>query len=414
MQIVWEGNWVSPNGHATVARNIVRGLVRLGADVKLKTTEAYSTLQYASFLDADLLALASKADAPPEEMIRIIHRVPTDFQRGPERLTVGVIYTEATDMPREWVQRINSEVDTLVLPSEQAARSAHGAGVIRPIWVVPQGVDVETFRPMAKGEVDVFDFPGFRFLSVFEWVPRKGYDALLRAYWREFSKRDEVCLVIKTRYFGPRTAATEIGNLYQRYFAVGSTKRNGNKRGNALVHGRGQQRRRSVGNRWQTSSFGLRFAPGNKAPIYLYDGLLSDSDLARLYRHCSAFVLPTRGEGIGLPLMEAAATGLPIVVTGWGGQMDYLRQEDVYIVSYKLQPVPKKMQVKWQSLQGYWAEPSILSLRRKMRGVYASRGEIRPMALRQRLHVTSHWNWDVCVRDLLGYLEAAVGQKLSN
>lgn len=412
MQIVWEGNWVSPNGHATVARNMVRGLVRLGTDVKLKTTEVYSQ-QYASFLDADLLALASKADAPPAEMIRIIHRVPTDFQRGPERLTVGFIYTEATDMPREWALRINSEVDALVLPSEQAARSAHGAGVIRPIWVVPQGVDVDTFRPKAPGEVDVFDFPGFRFLSVFEWVPRKGYDALLRAFWREFSKRDAVCLVIKTRHFGSRTVATEISNLYQRYFTMGSTERKGNKGRNALVHRR-SQRRRTVGNRWQSSSFGFKFAPDNKAPIYLYDGLLSDADLARLYRHCAAFVLPTRGEGIGLPLMEAAATGLPIVVTGWGGQMDYLRPEDAYIVSYKLQPVPKKIQDKWQSLHGYWAEPSILSLRRQMRGLYESRGEIRPMALRQRLHVTSHWNWDVCVRQLLEYLEAAVGQKLSN
>ncbi|QSO51512.1 glycosyltransferase [Alicyclobacillus curvatus] len=569
MQIVWEGNWVSPNGHATVTRNMVRGLARRGVDVKLKATEAYSDLQYGMFLDADLLALTNKADAPPDETIRFIHRVPTDFERGPERLTVGVIYMEATEMPPEWTSRINSEVDALVLPSEQAARVARDAGVIRPIWVVPQGVDVETFAPMTPGDADVFDFPGFRFLSVFEWVPRKGYDALLRAYWREFTTQDDVCLVIKTRYFGSSTVTAEIGDLYRRHQAIhsrprkarqpGNTptlaryqKRTGQRRRQAGAGGRpagaggkqghqtsgsrlggqassgsrlgrqassgsrlgrragaggrlgrsapatgatgcqvpagrcrghqpstlgrgttvvrrqtartrhqgtpargqmgtlgrthqreikarigagrwqkstarrlGRQRstmvnngnaraRATVDNSWQNSRFGLRFAPGNKAPIYIYDGVLSQPDMALLYRQCSAFVLPTRGEGIGLPLMEAAATGLPLVVTGWGGQLDYLRREDAYLVSYKLQPIPQSMRRRWQSLHGLWAEPSIMSLRQQMRHLYQSRGEIRPMALRQRQHVITNWGWDACVSHLLRWLEGTVGRKISN
>lgn len=63
------------------------------------------------------------------------------------------------------------------------------------VKVVPQAVDTDLFRPMKvsrKGKT-------FRFLSVFKWERRKGWDVLLRAFIEEFdADKDDVELVIKT------------------------------------------------------------------------------------------------------------------------------------------------------------------------------------------------------------------------
>ena len=46
------------------------------------------------------------------------------------------------------------------------------------------------------------------FLSVFKWEKRKGWDVLLEAYLREFTRSDPVVLVIKTRPFYSNRTST--------------------------------------------------------------------------------------------------------------------------------------------------------------------------------------------------------------
>lgn len=46
---------------------------------------------------------------------------------------------------------------------------------------------------------------------------------------------------------------------------------------------------------------------------------LPASEMPNLYKSADCFVLPTHGEGWGLPTMEAMAMGLPTITTNWGG-----------------------------------------------------------------------------------------------
>ena len=65
-------------------------------------------------------------------------------------------------------------------------------------------------------------------------------------------------------------------------------------------------------------------------------GTLSDDELAGLYTACDCLVHPYRGEGFGLPIAEAMACGLPVIVTGYGAALDYCNEENAYLIPARI------------------------------------------------------------------------------
>mgnify|MGYP003655208810 FL=1 len=66
--------------------------------------------------------------------------------------------------------------------------------------------------------------------------------------------------------------------------------------------------------------------PDKKCKIYIIHGDMTDEEMHGLYVHpkIKCLVSLTHGEGYGLPIFEAAYSGLPIIAPGWSGQCDYL------------------------------------------------------------------------------------------
>jgi glycosyltransferase involved in cell wall biosynthesis len=103
--------------------------------------------------------------------------------------------------------------------------------------------------------------------------------------------------------------------------------------------------------------------------VYLLHGDLSDSEVASLYRHpkIKALVSLTRGEGYGLPILEASASGLPVIATGWSGHTDFLSHGKYIDVPYKLGPVHQSRIDNKIFMQGTnWANPSEDEFKRKI------------------------------------------------
>ena len=116
---------------------------------------------------------------------------------------------ETASIPSDWAARCN-EMDEIWVPTAFHVESFAAAGVVRSkLVVMPEPVDVGRFDPSSvRPDSDLSSFPirpitgsaaglgtRFKFLSIFKWESRKGWDVLLAAFVAAFSADDNVALV---------------------------------------------------------------------------------------------------------------------------------------------------------------------------------------------------------------------------
>lgn len=95
--------------------------------------------------------------------------------------------------------------------------------------------------------------------------------------------------------------------------------------------------------------------------VHFLHGDMNDYEVASLYKHpqIKALVTLTRGEGYGLPILEAAASGLPVIATDWSGHLDFLRHGKYISIYYQLGDVHQSRIDNQIFVPGMkWANPS--------------------------------------------------------
>ena len=111
----------------------------------------------------------------------------------------------------------------------------------------------------------------------------------------------------------------------------------------------------------------------NFPKIYLLHGNMTSQEIASLYYHpdIKCFVSPTRGEGYGLPLIDAAAAGMPIIATNWSGHLQFLERNMFLPVDYKMKEIPKSKVDNRIFYEGFrWAEPNRNDFVKSLLNVY--------------------------------------------
>lgn len=105
--------------------------------------------------------------------------------------------------------------------------------------------------------------------------------------------------------------------------------------------------------------------------IRLVTGHLPYRDVLGLYASCDVLVSLHRSEGLGLNMLEAMSLGVPVIATGWSGNMDFMNEGNSLPVPYDLVDIdvpgsspyhPRAMGVRAQ-----WAEPRIDAAAQAMR-----------------------------------------------
>ena len=276
--------------------------------------------------------------------------------------------TEVDGIPHDWVQCLN-DMDEVWATSEFSKNAFIKSGVVKPVFTIGEGVDPEYFHP----EIAPYANPPkekFRFLSNFAWGKRKGVDVLFEAFRKEFSDKEDVCLMLKVL---PSYAGHNIKDELK-----------------------------------------LVYEQKGSAPVYLYDIEVKKWELGRLYTSASAFIWPSRGEGFGLPALEALACGLPVIASNHSAHLEFLTKDGqprpgVLLLDGKVEPYDKGDSIYYPGFN--WFNPSVDDLRKQMREVFTNYQKYKDGAMASSEAVRNEFNWSVSTKKILDRMEAIYSLK---
>lgn len=280
--------------------------------------------------------------------------IPNEFENIAK---VNIGYTagiETTKAAHQWIEKIN-EMDGVIVVSNfskqvlentkyDATNNETGEKIVlqtnTPIY--PANYPVKTYQDLEPVELNLKH--DFNFLTIAQFGPRKNLANTFKWFIEEFSQ-DEIGLVVKTN-MAKNSYMDRQASFHSIVNAVAQIKNELNLK-------------------------------EMKCKIYLLHGDMSDEEIHGLYTNpkIKAYVGLPHGEGFGLPFFEAAYSGLPVVATGWSGQLDFLVDEEgnesYYNVSYDLHKV--QPEVVWEGViveDSMWAYPREMSAKKQMRKCY--------------------------------------------
>lgn len=247
-------------------------------------------------------------------------------------------YWETDTIPKRWIHLIN-EYDEIWAPCKLVKDAVEKCGFNKTVLIMPtpsfnRGVYSNFSIPHQKSASLKVSDKVFKFYYIFQWQYRKGYDALIKAYYNAFSGNDNVILIIKAN----KLEGSQSDFKKQVLEEINKIK-------------------------------GLR---GNLPEIYVIPDFISNEEISYLHKMSDVYVAPNRGEGWGMPIVQAIMENSLIITTKFGGCSEFLDDRSALFIDYK------KTGVKNMNWSGHlytadqkWAEPDVGSLSKLMIDAYS-------------------------------------------
>ncbi len=327
------------------------GVAVLERDVRLPGRDAVERGSPSVPVPADGSIACNILCMNPEQMIPYLDGPDAPVCAG--RSTIGIWSWEVDVLPPGWreASRRLSEIWTY---------SAFSAKLIVP------GVDVPVRNvpppicgpaPSSEGVAGLPD--GFRFLVMFDYLStleRKNPVGAIEAFQRAFRPEDGAALVVKS--INARHRPERHGEIVD------------------ACHGR--------------------------EDIVLIDRTVSSGERDALLAACDCYVSLHRSEGHGLPIAEAMHAGKPVVATSYGGNTEFMDDDNSYPVAW----APSKVGpgVEHYPQGATWAEPDLEHAARMLRVVLEDRDGAARRASRGRRDVSARLAPEVVGRQMVAHI----------
>ena len=305
-------------------------------------------VQELDFQNPEAIVAAARASTDADVTVSFVGMNIEDLFQG---LRIQWIVFESTRIPVDVLQSAEM-ADVVWVPTRWGRDVLVANGIpAHKIDVVPEGVDHNLFHPHCR----VAETRPFRFLVVGKYEIRKSYAEIFQAFAAEFGNNPSVELIMKSDYFrdGNIKAQQMISDLQSHGFE-----------------------------NWR-----------------LNWGYVDLGDIAQMYRTADVFLSASRGEAWGLPIIEAAASGLPVISTMYSGHGEFLKtiQSSVVPVDYDIGAVDCEEYKSYYPFPdgdwGEWARPKIDSLRLAMRTAYDDHKKLSQQALKNSAIIRSRFSW---------------------
>jgi hypothetical protein len=343
------------SGYSSRARDLVKSIIELDKyDVKI-LPQRWGNTPWGFIEDHDekwgflKQHILQQPQLPKQPEIWAQVTIPNEFQpigKFNIGFTAGI---ETTVCAPDWIDGLN-RMDLNIVSSEHSKKvfedstfeqkDERTGQIIRqiklekPVKVLFEGADLETYKPIKSSEVKDIDLrevkEDFAFLFVGHWLQgdlgedRKNVGLLVKAFYETFkNKMKKPALILKTAGAGASYLDRE--RLLQKIAQIKAT------------------------------------VNSNNIPnVYLLHGDFTDEEMNQLYNHSKvkAMVNLTKGEGFGRPLLEFSLVKKPILTTGWSGHTDFLNPEFTTMVEGELNNVHPSAANQWLIQESQWFSPN--------------------------------------------------------
>lgn len=247
--------------------------------------------------------------------------IPNEFSRRAQ-LNIGVTAgIEVDRCTREWISKCN-EMDMIIVPSQFSAQvltqtvyqleengQKRQERINKPLYVIPEWFE-KPIGPLPDLKLKFSTKKNLLFVGL--WGNKGGYGEdrknvsdLIRLFLTHFGDNPDYGLVLKTSII--TNSPEDLHHTKDKITQIKAQFKN------------------------------------CKAKIHLLHEHLSEPEMWALYSHpqINGMISLTHGEGWGLPLLEGAAAGLPILATDWSGHKDFLREKHGYLpIKFNMKEVP--------------------------------------------------------------------------
>ena len=252
--------------------------------------------------------------------------------RYPDDFFKRLFYFDEVWVPTQW------QFDCLVeqgYPSEK-------------IFIVPEGVDVETFKPIKKQLKKSTD--KFRFLYFGRWDYRKGTTEVLKTFGETFKGRKDVELIASVENPFP-------------YDGLKSTEERVKKYG--------------------IDDTNIKFIK-----------FTSREDYVKYLQMGDVFISCARSEGWNLPLIEAMSCGTPAIYSNWGGQLQFAKDKGIPVKISHLRPA----NIEHKEWPGEYCEPDWNDLGEQMLNAVKNYSEHKSKSIKESKEIHKNFNWDTVAK----------------